>query len=247
MQPPRLSLILLGFAIGGFFDGILLHQILQWHHLLSLVPGIGDLRAQVMWDGVFHALMYVIAAWGLVALWRAHRREAAVPRGIIVGALLVGFGTWHVIDTLLSHWFLGIHRIRIDSPNPLAWDLLWLAVFGIVPLALGLRLRGGGGPGTPSRAFVAGLALLTVGAGAWAQRTPADMPLTAIVFRPSVDAAQAAAVLDEAGAKVVWADPKMAVVLVDVAPEKRLGFYLRGAMMVGGSGVPAGCFTFSRA
>src|SRR5687768_8252330 len=32
----------LGFALGGFFDGILLHQILQWHHLLSLVPGIDD-------------------------------------------------------------------------------------------------------------------------------------------------------------------------------------------------------------
>ena len=25
----------LGFGIGGFFDGILLHQVLQWHHLLS--------------------------------------------------------------------------------------------------------------------------------------------------------------------------------------------------------------------
>lgn len=24
---------LLGFALGGFFDGILLHQVLQWHHL----------------------------------------------------------------------------------------------------------------------------------------------------------------------------------------------------------------------
>jgi uncharacterized membrane protein len=29
---------MLGFAFGGFFDGILLHQVLQWHHLLS---GIG--------------------------------------------------------------------------------------------------------------------------------------------------------------------------------------------------------------
>ena len=134
---------ILGFALGGFFDGILLHQILQWHHLLSLVPGIGELRAQVMWDGVFHALMYVIAAWELVALWRAHRREAAVPRGIIVGALLVGFGTWHVIDTLLSHWFLGIHRIRIDSPNPLAWDLLWtigkVAAFMVLMMVVGRR------------------------------------------------------------------------------------------------------------
>lgn len=31
----------LGFALSGFFDGVLLHQILQWHHLLSLVPPIG--------------------------------------------------------------------------------------------------------------------------------------------------------------------------------------------------------------
>jgi uncharacterized membrane protein len=33
----------LGFAFGGFFDGILLHQVLQWHHLLSLVKG-GSVR-----------------------------------------------------------------------------------------------------------------------------------------------------------------------------------------------------------
>jgi len=31
--------LVLGFALGGFLDGILLHQLLQWHHFLSLVPG----------------------------------------------------------------------------------------------------------------------------------------------------------------------------------------------------------------
>ena len=37
---PRLALAggVLGFSLGGFFDGILLHQVLQWHHLFSLVP-----------------------------------------------------------------------------------------------------------------------------------------------------------------------------------------------------------------
>lgn len=30
---------IIGFALGGFFDGILLHQVLQWHHLFSLVSG----------------------------------------------------------------------------------------------------------------------------------------------------------------------------------------------------------------
>jgi uncharacterized membrane protein len=57
--------LLLGVAFGGFFDGILLHQILQWHHLLSLIPAVTDLRTQVLWDGYFHLLMYVLAMMGL--------------------------------------------------------------------------------------------------------------------------------------------------------------------------------------
>ena len=32
---------LLGFALGGFADGILFHQVLQWHHLLSGVDRPG--------------------------------------------------------------------------------------------------------------------------------------------------------------------------------------------------------------
>ncbi|MRX49314.1 DUF2243 domain-containing protein [Paracoccus sp. S-4012] len=239
---------ILGFALGGFFDGILLHQILQWHHLLSLVPGIGDLRAQIVWDGVFHAAMYVVAVWGLVALWRAYRRDPVVQGGVLAGALLIGFGAWHIVDTLLSHWLLGIHRVKLDSPNPLLWDLVWLVAFGILPLLLGLWLRGRGGMGgTPSRGVLAVLALVTLGAGAWAQRMSPDMPLTAIVFRPLVSPDQVAAILDAAEARLVWADPKMAVVLVDIAPDRRWSLYRSGAMMVGGSGVPAGCFTFSRA
>ena len=29
--------ILLGLGLGGFFDGIVLHQLLQWHHMVSNV------------------------------------------------------------------------------------------------------------------------------------------------------------------------------------------------------------------
>ena len=54
----------LGFGLSGFFDGILLHQILQWHHLLSLVPGetMRDIGNQIVADGLFHLFMYAIAA-----------------------------------------------------------------------------------------------------------------------------------------------------------------------------------------
>jgi len=36
-SPPSLAApgIVLGMGLGGFVDGILLHQILQWHHLLT--------------------------------------------------------------------------------------------------------------------------------------------------------------------------------------------------------------------
>jgi uncharacterized membrane protein len=50
---------LLGFSLAGFFDGILLHQVLQWHHLLSDVQlaALRDIRAQLLADGLFHVLI----------------------------------------------------------------------------------------------------------------------------------------------------------------------------------------------
>ncbi|MFC4174627.1 DUF2243 domain-containing protein [Microvirga sp. GCM10011540] len=242
--------IVLGFALGGFFDGILLHQILQWHHLLSLVPGIDDLRLQVLWDGYFHALMYVIAALGLWGLWRAHRSAEEDWGSRLLGALAVGFGTWHVVDSILSHWVLGIHRIRLDSPDPLLWDLIWFGAFGLVPLAAGWLLLRRERPwmerSGASTIFVLLLGLLTAGAGAWALRPPGDQPYTTVVFRPGYGPGQVFSALAAADARLVWSDPAMGVVVVSVAPERRWSFYGRGALLVSGSGLPAGCFDWSR-
>jgi uncharacterized membrane protein len=76
---------LLGVGMGGFFDGLLLHQIFQWHHLLSGLGGsagaaaLSDLRVQVVADGVFHALMYAVAdrVADRVAAWRVVRVTAS--------------------------------------------------------------------------------------------------------------------------------------------------------------------------
>lgn len=242
----------LGFALGGFFDGILLHQILQWHHLLSLVPGIDDLRLQVLWDGVFHLLMYVVALAGLAGLWRAQRRGAVRWGRPLCGALLAGFGAWHAVDALLSHWLLGIHRIRIDSPDPLLWDLLWLVLFGIAPLVAGWRwMRRGddqGGGGSP-RGSVAALALLaagTAGAGAWALLPAPGQQFATVVFQPGTGPRQVFAALDAVDARLVWSDRAMGVVVMAVPRERRWALYRHGALLVSGSGAPAGCFSWSR-
>ena len=239
----------LGFALGGFFDGILLHQILQWHHLLSLVPGVADLRTQVLWDGYFHALMYVIAVVGLWGLWRAHKSNEGAWGTQLLGALLVGFGLWHIVDSVLSHWLLGIHRVRLDSENRLLWDLIWFAAFGLLPFAVGWALarEGGAGPRLKGRTTI--LLLLTcatAGAGGWALRPPPGQPFTTIVFRPDYGPDQISAALSSVDGRIVWTDQMMTVVVAELPPERRWGLYRLGALLVGGSGVPAGCFAWSR-
>ncbi|MHA6346437.1 DUF2243 domain-containing protein [Roseivivax sp. CAU 1761] len=245
--------MVLGIGLGGFFDGILLHQILQWHHLLSLVPGIDDLRTQILWDGYFHLLMYVLAGAGFWGLWMAHRRGEPLGQRALTGSLMAGFGLWHILDSILSHWVLGIHRIKVDSANPLLWDLGWFAVFGLLPLAVGWTfLKGGGGPGNGAgprgRPVALGLmSAMSLGAGTWALQPPSDQPLTAVVFRSDLEAEAISARLEDLGAELVWADPSMGVVVVDLPHSSRWDLYRHGALLVSGTGVPAGCFSWSAA
>ena len=69
--------VLLGLGLGGFFDGIVLHQILQWHHMVTSAgyPAntVGNLELNTLLDGLFHTSTYVMTAVGLGLLWSATR------------------------------------------------------------------------------------------------------------------------------------------------------------------------------
>jgi uncharacterized membrane protein len=248
MRPWLVWSALLGFAFGGFFDGILLHQILQWHHLLSGVSGVASLRAQLLWDGLFHALMYLVALVALIGLRRYRARAASIDESLS-GAMLVGFGAWHVVDALLSHWVLGIHRIRMDSPTPLLWDLGWLAGFGLAPLALGAALIRGARLSAEARLGrrlpLWLLAAVTIGLAAWSLRPPADRQLVTIVFSPATSPAEAIDAIVTSGGRIAWANPDLSVALADVAPARRLSLYRRGALLVAGQGLIGGCAAWS--
>ncbi|WP_247887434.1 DUF2243 domain-containing protein [Azospirillum sp. SYSU D00513] len=243
----------LGFALGGFFDGILLHQILQWHHLLSAVEGPDwqDIRVQILADGLFHALMYLVAAAGLWLLWRGRRGLEAPGAGHrLLGHALVGFGGWHVVDALLSHWILGIHRIRMDAGNPLFWDLLWFAVFGLAPLAAGwlLRRRGDGDGGADGlrRAAPAMLALAVLAAGPVAALPPPDVSTVMVLFRPGTTAAQVLAATAAVDGRTVWTDPSGQLWAIDVgAAGDATSLYRHGALLVSNGLLPVGCFNWS--
>ncbi|WP_370519928.1 DUF2243 domain-containing protein [Bordetella sp. 15P40C-2] len=238
----------LGFAMGGFFDGILLHQILQWHHLLSAIQtgALGSLRMQVTIDGWFHALMYVIAAIGLWNLYLYRSTSGKSPDfSVIWPRFWMGFGVWHIIDAVFSHWITGIHRIKMDSSMPLAWDLAWVVVFGIVPFMWGWRRRDGGSgtPGATSAKAVRVMSLFVLFAGAvniFPLRGNDDTTVVALGSHASVPDFFAA--LDTSEASVIWTAGQGEVWVVQgLSLRARLALYQAGAVYVSGTAAPAGC------
>jgi uncharacterized membrane protein len=122
--------LLLGIGMGGFLDGIALHQIFQWHNMLSsVVPAVDLVSAKVnmFWDGLFHALTWVTTAIGLVTLFRAGRRTDVPWSGrVLAGAMLAGWGLFNFVEGLIDHQLLGLHHVR-PGATELAWDLGFLA------------------------------------------------------------------------------------------------------------------------
>lgn len=142
--------ILFGLGLGGFFDGIVLHQLLQWHHMLTSAgyppDSVRNLQINTLWDGIFHASTYVFVALGLGILWRHARRTHVKWSGkLLAGSMLLGFGGFNVVEGLVSHHLLGIHHVNETVPREqwIYWDLGFLA-WGALMLAGGwcLLMRG---------------------------------------------------------------------------------------------------------
>jgi uncharacterized membrane protein len=134
---------LLGVGLGGFVDGILFHQILQWHNMLSswVVPvDLVSMKVNMVWDGLFHAFTWLMTALGIALLWRAGRRGGFAPRAtpMFIGSLSLGWGMFNFVEGLIDHQIIGIHHVH-PGENQLPWDIGFL-VSGLVFLALGYGL-----------------------------------------------------------------------------------------------------------
>jgi uncharacterized membrane protein len=132
--------VLLGISFAGFFDGIVLHQILQWHHMLTSVRptnSVEDLAANTFWDGVFLIAASIFAAIGLTLFWLAHRRhQLSDSTQTLIGSLLFGGGSFNLIEGIIDHHLLGIHHVK-SGTNQLAWDLGFL-ILSVLLAGLGL-------------------------------------------------------------------------------------------------------------
>ncbi|SFC09076.1 Uncharacterized membrane protein [Halobiforma haloterrestris] len=123
--------LVLGIGLGGFVDGIVLHQILQWHHMLSARTDptvLADLRLNVVADGFFHAATFFFTIGGVVLLVRAWRGSDVPPSGrALLGSTIAGWGVFNLVEGIVNHHLLGIHHVRPDGPGGVfLWDVGFL-------------------------------------------------------------------------------------------------------------------------
>src|SRR5215210_3197618 len=136
--------IMLGLGLGGFADGILLHQIVHWHNMGSAVvpPVTMEAMADNMrWDGFFHAGTWLLTLIGVYWLLADARRGEPLP-GVkaFTGLLIMGWGVFNLLEGLIDHLLLGLHHVRDLPAHVPLYDWLFLLLGGAGFILLGQAL-----------------------------------------------------------------------------------------------------------
>lgn len=147
--PTKTAGILYGLGLGGFLDGIVLHQILQWHHMVSHVESypvdtLAGLQVNTLADGFFHLGTWFLVLAASVSTLAAWRNGRLAPNWRFhFGLVLTGWGVFNVVEGLINHHLLQVHHVRDDLGGPLSWDVGFL-VFGVLLIGGGLLLHRAG-------------------------------------------------------------------------------------------------------
>lgn len=150
--------IVLGIGLGGFADGIALHQVLQWHHMFSSTDRdrvglpyyptttVHGLRMNTLGDGLFHTVTWLAVLIGLALLYSRVTRERGRlwTSRLLWGWVLVGWGVFNLVEGVVDHHVLGIHHVRA-GPHQTAWDLTFL-VLGALLVVVGWLVQRGAEP-----------------------------------------------------------------------------------------------------
>ncbi len=151
----RTAALLLGAGMGGFVDGFALHQIAQWHNMLSAVLPPTTMEAMstnMVADGWFHAGVWGITLGGLLLLYSTARRLPALPpMRWFVGMLLVGCGLFNLVEGATNHHLLELHHVRDVPYHMPVYDWLFLLIGGVGVGALGWSIaRSASAPAIPN-------------------------------------------------------------------------------------------------
>ena len=157
-RPLIAAATLLGIGLGGFVDGIVFHQILQTHQMLTgkLPPtSVRNIEINMFWDGLFHAFTWASTMTGMALLWQAGKRpDVPWSTRTFVGGQAFGWGLFNLVEGIIDHHILHIHHVT-ETENHLVWDLAFLAS-GVVLIGVGLALIRAGRNDTLTRGAVVG-------------------------------------------------------------------------------------------
>lgn len=135
--------LILGIGIGGFIDGIVLHQLLQWHEMISAkLPPTNYVAKSVnmFWDGIFHMVNLMVTFVGMVLLWRLLRRSDVDHSGqVFSGGLLAGWGLFNLVEGVFDHHLLKLHNVREVAPDKAVWNYGFL-IFSVLLLVVGFAV-----------------------------------------------------------------------------------------------------------
>lgn len=135
-QRSLLSAGIFGFGFSGLVDVLVLHQVLQWHHLLSGIYSMNTLpglRTNILADGLFSIGMLIIMGIGAGLLWQSERRtEVPLALRPLAGSSLIGLGMFDLYDALVDHALLGLHQPVGAGGQPLSlggqYNSHWIVV-----------------------------------------------------------------------------------------------------------------------
>ena len=137
---------LLGIGLGGFVDGILFHQLLQIHGMLSARvtrTTVAGLEINMFWDGLFHVVTWTMTALGVVLLWKAVRRnDVPLSTKTLGGSMAMGWGLFNLVEGIINHHLLHLHHVT-ETDNHLIWDLTFLAS-GLLLIGVGASIISAG-------------------------------------------------------------------------------------------------------
>ena len=136
--PLTTTAMILGIGVGGFIDGISLHQILQWHEMLSnKVPATNYIGKSVnmFWDGIFHGFTLLVTLTGIMLLWKLlYRRDINRSGHLLSGGMLAGWGIFNIVEGMIDHHLLKLHNVRELSANPEIWNYGFLGISAVLIL-----------------------------------------------------------------------------------------------------------------
>ncbi|MRH43463.1 DUF2243 domain-containing protein [Aquibacillus halophilus] len=124
---------ILGLGLLGAIDGIVFHQLLQWHHMVLST----NIQLEILTDGFFTAAFSALLIWGGIKIFKDTRNDKlGYNWSIFFGGVFIGGGTFNLVEGIVNHHILQVHRVKPTAENPLVYDLAFLAL-GILLIIVG--------------------------------------------------------------------------------------------------------------